>query len=110
MVELGAFFLLRRGRHTSVFGSAISAGIGRIYSSDIGASLRRRHRHWFEFIVAMAAPLGSFAVLAGSSTDGVARWFMICFAIYADFLIALLWFTEEDDVPNEPTQRPKRRH
>ncbi|MER9595656.1 MULTISPECIES: hypothetical protein [unclassified Mesorhizobium] len=113
-VELGAFFALRRGGQGSVFASAVSAGIGPLDSPNIDAMSRRCGRlgetHWFELFVTMVAPLCLFAVLAVSSTDAVTRSFLICFAIYSDLLIALLWFTEKDDAPlNRPIHAPSGR-
>jgi hypothetical protein len=105
-VGFGAFFPLRRGRHGSVFGSAVSAGIGQLVSPIIDALSRWRGRlgetRWFELFFMMIPPLGLFAVLAGSSTDAVTTSFLIFFVIYSNLVIALLWFTEKDDAPAEP--------
>jgi hypothetical protein len=111
-VQLGWFFPLRRGRHESVPGSAVSTGIGPLDSPIIDALSRWRGRlgetRWFELFSMMIAPLGLFAVLAGSSGDVVTRSFLICFAIYSDLLIALLWITEKNDARTEPTQSHPR--
>jgi hypothetical protein len=111
LVEPGGFFPLRRARHGWVHGSAVSALLGALDSPFIDALSRRRGRpgkaRWLELFATMAAPLGVLAVLTDSSTDAVARSLLICFAIYSDLLVALIWFTEKDDVPNEPTQSPR---
>jgi len=109
-VELGGFFPLRRARHGSAPGSAFPALFGPPGSPIIDALSRRRGRlgetHWFELFATMAAPLGLFAVLTDPSTDAVTGSLLICFVIYFDLLIALIWFTEKDDALNEPTQSP----
>lgn len=105
-VELGAFFALRRGRHASVLGSPTSPGIRPLDSLTIDGSWRGRlsETRWFDLLAMVIPLLGLFVVLAGSSADAVTRSFLICFAIYSDLLIALLWSTENDDVRAEPPQ------